>query len=355
MSSEFGDKVKISIFGQSHSKAIGVVIDGLPAGEKIDMDELNAFLKRRAPGSKHATARKEEDMPEFISGLLGDVTCGAPLCAVIQNNDARPGDYEKIRDLPRPSHADFSAFIKYGGFNDVRGGGHFSGRLTAPLCVAGGIAMQILEKKGIAIGAHIASIGDIHDDMFDAVDLNEEHIKLPGKKEFCAINDEAGQMMIELIQRVRQENNSVGGVVECAAVGLPVGIGDPMFDGVENVIAKAVFAIPAVKGLEFGAGFKSAAGFGDENNDRFYRDGDKIRTKTNNSGGILGGITNSMPVILRVAFKPTPSIAREQDTVNLRTREDEKLTIEGRHDPCIVVRAVPCVEAAVAIALINMI
>ena len=325
MASTFGHNVKISIFGQSHSAAIGVVIDGLPAGIALDEEKLQKFLDRRAPGkSRYSTARKEADRPEFLSGLVDGVTCGAPLAAVIRNTNTRSADYDNIRDIPRPGHADYTAHVKYNGFEDVSGGGHFSGRLTAPLCVAGGIILQILEKKGITISASILEIGGSRRDPF-------------GK-----------------IEEARQAGDSVGGIIECIADGLPSGIGEPMFDGLENRIAQAVFAIPAVKGIEFGRGFEAARLRGSENNDPFYYDGVRVRTRTNNHGGILGGISSGMPVVLRVAIKPTPSIARSQESIRYSRKEDAVLEVRGRHDPCIVPRAVPCVEAACAIAIYDL-
>lgn len=326
MSSSYGKWVRISIFGQSHSEAIGVTIDGLPAGIPINMEELQRFMNRRAPGqSRYSTPRKEADKPEFISGLVGSTTCGAPLTALIQNTNTKSGDYDNIRDIPRPGHADMTAHIKYGGYEDVRGGGHFSGRLTAPLCIAGGIFKQILQKKGVEIDARIVEIGGNHEDPFQEID------------------------------RAREDLDSVGGIVECRITGVPAGIGDPMFDGVENAIAQTVFAIPAVKGIEFGAGFAASRMRGSQNNDPFRYDEDgNIRTTSNNSGGILGGITNGMEIIFRCAFKPTPSISQPQDSISWSSGENAILEVHGRHDPCIVPRALPCVESAAALALINL-
>ena len=327
MSSTYGENLKISIFGQSHSEAIGVVIDGLPAGFEVDMDELNEFLSRRAPGQgKHTTSRKEPDRPEFLSGLVGNKTCGAPLAAVIRNTNTRSSDYDNIRDIPRPGHADFAARIKYGGAEDVSGGGHFSGRLTAPLCIAGGIALQILKEKGITVKAEIKEIGGKREDF------------------------------LETIEEARLDADSVGGIVECVIVGVPAGYGNPMFGGVENKIASCVFGIPAVKGVEFGAGFETARMRGSENNDEFYYDEDGgIRTRTNNHGGILGGITTGMPIVFRAAFKPTPSIGKPQKSISFSEKKDTVLEIKGRHDPCVVTRAVPCVEAAAAITVLDII
>ncbi|MCL2181156.1 MAG: chorismate synthase [Treponema sp.] len=352
MSSHFGRKIKISIFGQSHSPAIGVSIDGLPAGIKIDMDELRAFLRRRAPGQNDiSTARAESDEPEILSGLSGGVTCGAPLAVVMRNNDARSSDYRETRDIPRPSHADYTAHVKFNGFNDVSGGGHFSGRLTAPLCAAGGICLQILRGIGIHTGAHIVQIGGAKDAAFDPVNVSAADFEKIKNNALPALNPEAGEAIRLEIIKAKEKGDSVGGIIECAVTGLPAGLGDPMFDGVENRIAAVVFGIPGVKGIEFGGGFAGVARNGSEFNDSFFVDGGKIKTRTNNSGGILGGITNGMPVIFRAAFKPTPSIGMEQESVSLPRMENAALQVKGRHDPCIVPRAVPCVEAAAAIAL----
>ncbi len=349
MSSIFGRKLKVSVFGQSHAEAIGVVIDGFPAGFAVDRAALQAFLDRRAPG-KHAfaTPRREADTVEFLSGLVDDVTCGAPICAVIRNTNTRSGDYEGLRDQPRPSHADYPAGVRYGGAQDVRGGGHFSGRLTAPLCIAGGLCLQYLASKGVAVGAHIAAVGEVWDTPFDAVTVTAADFSA---EPFAVNNPAAGEAMRDVIEAARRDGDSVGGIVECAAVGLPAGLGDPLFDGLENRLSAAVFGIPAVRGVEFGNGFAAAALRGSQNNDTYYLDGDTVRTRTNNHGGVLGGLTTGMPIVFRVAFKPTPSIAKEQVTLRLSSGQEEALCIAGRHDPCIVPRAVPCVEAACAIVL----
>lgn len=355
MSSTYGKHVKISIFGQSHSEAIGIVIDGLPAGYQIDAKKLHEFLERRAPGrNEYSTQRKEPDFPEFLSGIVDGVTCGAPLCAIVRNQDTRSQDYDNLRDIPRPGHADYTAHIKYNGNNDIRGGGHFSGRLTAPLCIAGGICQQILESKGIMIGAHIACIGEITDMAFDSVNVNADTLCIVKQAKFPVISHESGIKMREAIKRARSDGDSLGGVVECAATGVPAGIGEPMFDGVENRIASIMFGIPAVRGIEFGSGFKSAQLRGSVNNDAFYWDNGVVKTRTNNHGGVLGGITSGMPIIFRVAIKPTPSIAMEQNSISLSQSENAKLKITGRHDPCIVPRAVPCIEAAAAIVLLDI-
>ena len=354
MSSEFGNILRVSVFGQSHGKAIGVNIDGLPAGEPIDLEELNAFLDRRKPGkSPLSTARKESDTPVFLSGLENGVTCGFPLCAIIENSDQHSSDYSELADKPRPSHADYTARVKWGGHADMRGGGHFSGRLTAPLCVAGGIAKQILARRGIYVGAHLAAVGTEDDAPFP-LRPTKELFDAVAAKPFPVLDDGAGERMQALILEARQNLDSVGGIIECAAIGLPAGLGDPMFDGIENRLAAALFGIPAVKGVEFGLGFSSARLHGSENNDPFAVEDSKIVTTANRAGGILGGITTGMPVTLRVAVKPTPSISRPQQTVSLSAMEDTELVIRGRHDPCIAHRAVPVVEAVTATVILDL-
>ncbi|MCI6053964.1 chorismate synthase [Dysosmobacter sp.] len=354
MSSEFGHLLKISVFGQSHGTAIGVVVDGLPAGEAVDLTELQAFLDRRKPGKNPlSTARKEADAPTFLSGLENGMTCGAPLCAVIQNGDQHSGDYAGLTDTPRPGHADYTAGIKWGGRADMRGGGHFSGRLTAPLCIAGGIAKQILARRGVFVGAHLKEVAGIPDAPFP-LRPSAELFQEVAAKAFPVLDDGAGERMRAAILAAREDLDSVGGIVECAATGLPAGLGDPMFDGVENRLAAALFGIPAVKGLEFGAGFDAARLRGSENNDPFVLDHGAVAAESNRAGGILGGITTGMPLLLRAAFKPTPSIARPQRTVRLSTMEETDLEIRGRHDPCIAHRAVPVVEAVTAAVLLDL-
>ena len=355
MSSAFGNCIKISIFGQSHSESIGVVIDGLKAGFKLDMDAISAFMKRRAPGQNAvSTPRAEADEPHIVSGLVDGVTCGAPLCAIINNTNVRSKDYSKLKEVPRPAHSDFPAFVKHSGFNDIRGGGHFSARLTAPLCFVGAVCLQLLEKEGIYIGAHISSIKDVHDSPFDSVSVSKAELEKLKNAPMPLLNQETWALMEKTVLDAKAQGDSVGGIIECACIGLKPGIGEPMFDGIENRISQAIFAVPAVKGIEFGAGFKAAELFGSENNDSFYFDGGTVKTRTNNHGGILGGLSSGMPIIFRAAFKPTPSIAKEQDSVSLTAKKNEKLKIEGRHDPCVVLRAVPCVEAATAIAIYDL-
>ena len=356
MASTFGSSLRVSVFGQSHSAAIGVVVDGLPAGEPVDMGALAAFMARRAPGrNAWSTPRREADAPQVLSGLNPQGrTCGAPLALTIANTNTRPADYDNLRFCPRPGHADYTASVRYAGEQDPTGGGHFSGRLTACLCMAGGVALQVLARRGVTVGAHIARLARVDDARFDAVAPTAEALAAPGAKEFPVIDDAAGERMRAEIARAREEEDSVGGVIECAAIGVPAGVGDPMFDGVENRVARALFGIPAVKGVEFGAGFAAADARGSQNNDPFcVRDG-KVACATNNAGGILGGITDGMPLVVRCAVKPTPSIGRPQRSVDVRTMEECELVVRGRHDPCIVPRAVPVVEATVALALLDL-
>ena len=344
MGSTYGENIRLTIFGQSHSPAIGMTLEGIPAGEKVDFEALEAFLKRRAPGQNaYSTARKEADKPEFLCGFTNDVTCGTPITAIIRNTDTRSQDYANLKTVPRPGHADYTANVKYNGCQDAAGGGHFSGRLTAPLCIAGGICKQLLMKEGIRVIARIAAIGGVKDqgELTEAVT----------GKDFPVMDDIQGAKMQERIAEAKADGDSVGGIIDCAVLGLPAGIGDPMFSGMENRIAQIVFGIPAVKGLEFGEGFRAAEMLGSENNDRFTVADGAVKTETNHCGGILGGITNGMPVTFAVAIKPTPSIAKPQQSVDLSTMEVTELVIKGRHDPCIVPRAVPVVEAAAAIAV----
>lgn len=355
MASYLGEHIHVSVFGQSHSPAIGVVVDGLPAGERVDMEELGRFLKRRAPGQNAtSTPRKEADRPQFLSGLVDDVTCGAPLAALIENTNTRSQDYAQLRDKPRPGHADFTAQVKYGGFQDVAGGGHFSGRLTAPLCIAGGICLQILKRRGIEVAAHIASIAGEADRPFDPMGESVEQMDALKRAPFPVLDEKAGERMRKAILQAKEEGDSVGGVIECLVTGVPAGLGEPMFGGMENRLAAALFGIPAVKGVEFGAGFGVATMRGSENNDPFTVKDGKVVTETNHAGGILGGITNGMPLVFRLAVKPTPSIAKQQQTVSLSKKQVEELVVTGRHDPCIVPRAVPVVEAVTALVLTDL-
>ena len=352
MSSTYGENLKLSIFGQSHGPAIGLTLDGIPAGLPVDADLLQVFLNRRAPGQNDwSTPRREEDRPEFLSGILDGFTCGAPIAAVIYNKNTRSGDYANLKDCPRPGHADYTAQIKYGGFQDAAGGGHFSGRLTAPLCIAGGLCKQWLEEMGIRINARISALAGIEDAPLDPIRPETNRIGA----DFPVIDPEAGTRMREAIAAARAEGDSVGGIVECVITGLPGGLGEPMFGGVESRIAQIVYGIPAVKGLEFGAGFSVSTLRGSQNNDAYTLEDGTLRTLTNHSGGILGGITSGMPVLFRAAIKPTPSISRPQQSISLSKEEIQTLIVKGRHDPCIVPRAVPVVEASAAIAIFDLI
>lgn len=353
MASIFGRRIQVSVWGQSHSPAIGVTVDGLPAGEAVDTEVLQAFLNRRAPGqADYATPRKEEDRPEFLSGLVGNITCGAPLTALIRNTNTKSQHYDNLRDVPRPGHGDYAIGRRFHGFQDVAGGGHTSGRLTAPICVAGGICMQILARRGIQVRAHIASLGGVADTVPDY--CSRTPLPAFSAGEFPVLSPEAGEKMHAAILEAKSRADSVGGVIECLATGVPAGLGSPMFDGVENRLAAALFGIPAVKGVEFGNGFAAAGLTGSENNDPFVVEDGQIRTAANRHGGILGGVTSGMPIVFRVAVKPTPSIGQPQRSVRLSTNEEEELVIHGRHDPCIVPRAVPVVEAVAAIVLLEL-
>lgn len=351
MSSTYGEHLKLSIFGQSHGPAIGMVLDGIPAGLPVDREALSAFLSRRAPGqNEYSTPRKEADAPEFLAGLVDDTTCGAPIAAQIRNTNTRSGDYANLKDCPRPGHADYTAQVKYGGHQDAAGGGHFSGRLTAPLCIAGGLCKQWLEAKGIRIAAHIGAIAGVRDEPFDPIVPQLDSVS----PVFPTLSQERGEAMRQKIAQAKARGDSVGGIVECAVVGLPAGLGDPMFGGMEGRLSQMLYGIPAVKGVEFGAGFAVAEMTGSENNDFFRVENGRIVTKTNHCGGILGGITDGMPLLFRAAFKPTPSISLPQESVCLSAMENKDLEVKGRHDPCIVPRAVPVVEAAAAIVLMDI-
>lgn len=354
MSSYWGKNIKLSIFGESHSRAIGGVIDDLPAGLDFDEETIKNMLARRATGiSKIATARKEPDIPEILSGVFNGKTTGTPLAFVIYNSDQHSADYSNLAENARPSHADYSGFVRYGGYNDYRGGGHFSGRLTAPLVFAGGLATSFLEKRGIYCAVHIKSIMDIKDEGPDIEALTLEQAKEIKNKPFPTISDERGKLMFDRAMEAKNSLDSVGGVIECAIVGLPAGLGDPIFGAFESELSRLLFAVPAVKGVEFGAGFDITEMTGSTANDGFYIDGGKIRTKTNNNGGINGGITNGMPVTFRVAVKPTPSISRPQNTVNFKTNTDTELVIKGRHDACITLRAAVVIESCAALCAMD--
>lgn len=355
MSGMWGSKIKLSIFGESHGNAIGITIDGLPAGFSIDMDKIMMEMARRAPGkSSLSTPRKESDIPEILSGYFEGKTTGTPLCAIIRNSNTKSKDYSKLKDVMRPGHADYTGAVRYKGFNDYRGGGHFSGRITAPLVFAGAICKQILEVKGIIISAHINSIGKIKDCSFLESDISDELLNSFKEKELPLINTKLEDEMRQEILSARSSGDSIGGTIECAILGVSPGIGDPFFDSVESTLAHLMFSVPAVKGIEFGKGFDISKMRGSEANDEYYLENGNIKTKTNNNGGILGGITNGMPIIFNVAIKPTASIFKEQNTVNIVTMEETTLYIEGRHDPCIVQRALPVIEAVAAIGITEL-
>lgn len=355
MGGNFGEKINLSIFGESHGKAIGIVINGIEPGIKIDLEKIEKDMVRRAPGKNSlSTQRKEGDSFEILSGFFQGYTTGTPLSIIIRNTDTKSKDYSKIKDLARPSHGDFSGFVKYKGFNDYRGGGHFSGRITAPLVFAGALAKQILESKGIFIGAHILRVGGVIDSSFDKVNLNKDVLGSILDRELPLLNEEKIDGVKEEVLKARQNCDSVGGAIECGIVGIKPGVGSPFFDSLESVIAHLAFSVPAVKGIEFGLGFDFAKENGSKVNDEYYIKNGEVKTYTNNNGGIVGGITNGMPVIFKVAIKPTPSISKEQKTVNIKTMKEEILKVEGRHDPCIVQRAVVVIEAIAALAVLEL-
>lgn len=348
--------MRYSIFGESHGSAIGVVLEQVPPGLVLDREAISKEMARRAPGkSPLSTARKEADVPEILSGVFEGKTTGTPLCAIIHNSDHHSKDYAKTRFLARPSHGDYTGFVRYQGCNDYRGGGHFSGRLTAPLVFAGAVAKQLLAQRGITVGAHISQIGTVKDKPFADTQLTPTLFQTLSEKAFPTVDDQAGAAMQAEILQAREELDSIGGAIQCAVLGLPVGVGSPDLGcNVEGVLAQHLFAVPAVKGISFGAGFAFASMRGSAANDPFYMDGGQVKTRTNHSGGVNGGISNGMPILFQVAIRPTPSIGREQDTINFSTMEDAKLTIQGRHDPCIVHRAVPVIEAAAALAICEL-
>lgn len=355
MRGQFGQHLRLSIFGESHGPAIGMVIDGIPAGTVIDEEAIARDMARRAPGNDPtATARKEADRVRIVSGLFEGRATGTPLCGMIENTNTRSGDYAQLRTRMRPGHADYAGHVKYGGYNDPRGGGHFSARLTAALVFAGSIARQLLAARGIEVGAHIAEIGGIADAPLDPVNVSADTLRALRTLRFPLLDTAMEAPMREAVNAARMDCDSVGGIVECAAVGVPAGIGSPFFGSLESVVSQLLFAIPAVKAVEFGDGMALPRMRGSQSNDAMTMAGGRVRTTTNHNGGVTGGITNGMPVVLRVALKPTPSIAREQQTVNIQTGEDVSLSITGRHDPCVVPRAVVIVESALCIALCEL-
>lgn len=354
MSSRIGRMLSVEIFGESHGAAVGMTIDGLPAGLHLDMEKLNAFVQRRAARSAIATGRREADIPRVISGLWDDITTGQPLTAIFENGDTHSSDYSFLPDRPRPGHADYPATVRSQGNDDLRGSGHHSGRLTLPYVFAGGVAMQLLETQGVRIAAHVQQIANENDDCLNWVNPDMDALFEAQKRPIPTLNAEAGERMQQAILKAKAEQDSRGGVVECAACGLPVGLGAPFFEGVESVMASYLFSIPAVKGVEFGAGFTAASMRGSGYNDPYTMQDGRVATTRNNAGGLLGGLTTGMPIVVRVAFRPTPSIGREQATVSLMEKTNATLSVHGRHDPCVVVRAVPVVESAVALALAEL-
>lgn len=355
MRANFGEHFKLTIFGESHGAAIGVVIDGLPAGAEIDETDIARQMARRAPGNDPtATARKEADAVRILSGVLNGRATGAPLCAMIENTNTRSGDYKNIAASMRPGHADYAGYVKYGGYNDARGGGHFSGRLTAPLVFAGSVARDLLRKKGVTIGAHIASIADVEDERLDPVRVDARTLDRLAGSRFPLLCPEKEEDMRRAVASAREAQDSVGGVIECAAVGVKAGVGSPFFGSVESVVSQLAFSIPAVKAVEFGDGMAFAGLRGSQANDPMRMEDGRVVCTSNRNGGVTGGITNGMPIVFRVAVKPTPSISREQQTVDVVKRENTPLVIAGRHDPCIVPRAVVVVESILAIALCEL-
>lgn len=355
MSGTWGNNIKLSIFGESHGEAIGITLDGLPSGFQIDLEEINREMERRAPGrNAMSTSRKEGDMVQIVSGFFESRTTGTPLCGIIKNEDKKSKDYSKLKSVMRPGHGDYPGYLKYEGFNDYRGGGHFSGRITAPLVFAGAVMKQLLKHRGIEVFARIKSIGEVQDKEIDYINIDRDEFLKARDKEMAVLDDKALSSMKDRILEVKNQGDSIGGVVECVILGINGGIGSPFFDSIESNIAHLAFSVPGVKGIEFGAGFDISKMKGSEANDTYYFEGDNVKTRTNNNGGITGGISNGMPIVFRCAIKPTSSIYIEQDTINLEKRENTKLSVEGRHDPCIVQRALPVIEAVAAIGIYDL-
>ncbi len=351
MKNTLGNNISVTLFGESHGEAIGAVIDGLPAGLNVNEDFVASQMDLRRPFGKISTPRKEGDKVNFLSGVWNGKTTGTPVCALIYNENTKSKDYSKSYGKARPGHADFVANAKYNGNEDYRGGGHFSGRITAPLVAVGAILIDALKNKGIYIGTHIKECAGVKDDDF--TDLSENILSL-SKKEYPVLNDDKGKQMIEKIEIAAKDGDSVGGILSTAVVGLPVGVGEPWFDSLESVLSHGLFSIPAVKGVEFGVGFKCAEMRGSEMNDSLRYDGEKVISETNNNGGINGGISNAMPILFNCVIKPTPSISKEQNTIDFINKENTTLSVEGRHDPCIVHRARVVVDSVTAIVLCDM-
>lgn len=354
MSNTIGKNIRLSLFGESHGEAIGVMIDGLPSGIKVDFDFLNAVMDKRKAKGTISTQRKEEDEVKIISGLFEGYTTGAPLTLLIENQNVKSKDYEKIKNFMRPSHADYTANEKYYGYQDYRGGGHFSGRLTAPLVAAGAICMQILNEQGIEIGSHISFCQGIKDDPFSPdIKILQSQIRKLNQSYFACLNEEAKNQIIEKIEEARKNEDSIGGIIESVILKLPVGVGDPAFDSLESLLAHALFSVGAVKGVEFGLGFEFAKHKGSEVNDPIQYKGDQVITLSNHNGGINGGISNGMPILLRCVIKPTPSIFKLQKTIDIKTKENVEYRIEGRHDPAIFHRARIVIDSMIAITILD--
>lgn len=356
MKSSIGNLIQLTVFGESHGSAIGMVLHGLAPGIEIDFDNINKQLDLRKPKGSISTQRKESDIPLVMSGLFEGKTTGTPLCILFENNNTKSKDYTKTKDLMRPSHADYTGFVKYNGFNDYRGGGHFSGRLTTPIVCAGAIAKQILANKGIHIGSHILKLQDINDTSFHYTDVNllKTQIEDVNQKYFPVLDEAMAKAMLEKSEKCAAEGDSIGGILESAIVGIEAGIGEPMFDSIESKLSHYLFSVPALKGIEFGLGFDFANHYGSEANDAFYYEAGKVKTKTNNNGGINGGISNGMPITLKCVIKPTPSIYKKQESINIATQENTTLQIEGRHDPMIIHRARVVVDSMIALAILDL-
>lgn len=356
MSYSFGKNFKVSLFGQSHSEEIGIVIDGISAGYKINKDLMRKNLERRRPGkNKFSTARKEDDDFKIVSGEVEGITCGAPICAIIENKDQKSRDYDNLKGRPRPSHADYPAYVKFKGFNDIRGGGQFSGRMTAPIVIAGSIAEDLLLNRGIKIYSRIKSIGQASDIDLNLNDIGEEKLCDLKNEDFPVFQNEAREKMQEEILKAKEEGDSIGGIVETFILNMPKGIGEPFFDSLESVISHAVFSIPGIRGIEFGSGFEAAKMHGSSHNDEYYYENGEVKTRTNNHGGIIGGLSSGMPIIFRTAVKPTSSIAKTQNTISLKDKKNVNLKIIGRHDPSIVPRALVAIEMITALAILDLV
>lgn len=354
MKNNFGTNISMTIFGESHGPCIGITLDGLPAGFKIDLERIKEDMEKRKAKGSISTQRHEDDEVEIVSGFFNGYTTGTALTILIQNKNTQSKDYSDIQYRLRPGHADFSAYEKYHGFQDYRGGGHFSGRLTAPIVAAGSICRQILETKNILIGSHIEQLYALHDAPFsNNIDELKKQIQTLNKKEFATLDEQVAQNMEQAILEAKNEQDSVGGILESAIINLPTGMGEPFFDSIESILAHLLFSIPAVKGVSFGAGFQMAAKKGSEANDAFIMN-DTIQTKTNNNGGINGGISNGMPIIIHTCIKPTPSIYKTQETVDYKTKESQTLNIKGRHDPCILHRARIVVDSMIAFGILDL-